>query len=258
MAPPVLTWVINPTTVFSLNAGYNHWFEGNVVQGYPFDMTQSRPACVHQLNFEPVPGCQRRAGMRRWVRRIGAGQGGFPRNDLTWSASLNKMVGSHCLAVGLHGSRNPDWRRTNLPHHIQLRSDSTAGPNPQTASTATSGDAFASMLLGVGTGGSTGVSVLPFTSKHYYGTYLQDDWKITRKLTLNLGIRWEYQTAPVDRFNQQNFFDFNATNPISSTLGTTVKGAVVYNGVSGVAARTLQPDEEGLRSAARPGLSGHG
>jgi len=41
--------VINPTTVFSLNAGYNHWFEGNVMEGYPFDMTSlGLPAFINK------------------------------------------------------------------------------------------------------------------------------------------------------------------------------------------------------------------
>ncbi|MBV8820785.1 MAG: TonB-dependent receptor [Acidobacteriaceae bacterium] len=97
------------------------------------------------------------------------------------------------------------------------------------------------MLLGVGTGGSTGVAVFPYFSKHYYSTYLQDDWKITRKLTLNLGIRWEYQAAPTERFNQQSFFDFNATNPVSKQLGSTVRGAVVFNGVNGVGPGLYHP-----------------
>src|ERR1039458_8927702 len=95
---------------------------------------------------------------------------------------------------------------------------STAGPDPEAANPNASGNSIASLLLGVGTSGSTGVTVRPFTSKHYYGTHLQDDWKVTRRMTLNLGIRWEYQSAPTDRFNEQNYFDFNAINPISSAL----------------------------------------
>ena len=100
------------------------------------------------------------------------------------------------------------------------------------------------MLLGVGTGGSTGVTALQFISKHYYGIHFQDDWKVTRKLTLNLGMRWEYQTAPVDRFNQQNYFDLNATNPISSALGSTVKGDGGLQWRRRRRARTLRSDQE--------------
>jgi hypothetical protein len=224
------TWVINPTTVFSLNAGYNHWFEGNVMEGYPFDMTSvGLPSFINQTSNQfPVVSV---SGYAPLGPENGAGQGGFPRNDLTWSADLSKVHGSHSFTIGVMEVVSQTGGGRIYPTTFDFGSVSTAGPNPETADPSASGNSIASMLLGVGTGGSTGVTVLPFTSKHYYGTHFQDDWKATRKLTLNLGIRWEYQSAPTERFNQQNYFDFNATNPISSSLGSTVKGAVVYNGV---------------------------
>lgn len=232
-AAAALTWVLNPTTIFSFNAGANHWFEGNVVQAYPFDVTQlGLPAFVNSTSNQfPVVNV---SGYAPLGPQNGSGAGGFPRNDGTWSASLNKTVGAHSFSAGFTEVVLQSGGGRIYATTFNFASNASAGPDPQTASAATSGDAFASMLLGVGTGGSTGVSVRPFNSKHYYGTYLQDDWKVTRKLTLNLGIRWEYQTAPVDRFNQQSFFDFNATNPISTALGSTVLGAVVFNGANGV------------------------
>ena len=66
-------------------------------------------------------------------------------------------------------------------------------------------------------------------------------------------MRWEYQTAPVERFNQQNYFDFNATNPISSALGSTVLGTVVYNGVGGAGRGLYDPTKKDL--APRLGLA---
>jgi hypothetical protein len=228
-----LTWVINPTTVLSLNFGLNHWIEGNVVQGYPFDMTKlGLPAFVNQTSDQfPVVNV---SGYAPLGPQNGSGEGGFPRNTYTWSASLSKVIGPHSVSAGFMNVILQSGGGRIFPTTFNFSSTATAGPNPQTASPSTSGDAFASLLLGVGTGGSTGVSVLPYNSKHYYGTFFEDDWKITRKLTLNLGLRWEYQTAPVERFNEQSFFDFNAMNPISSGLGSTVKGTVVFNGVNGV------------------------
>jgi hypothetical protein len=244
-----LTWVFNPTTVFSLNAGYNHWFEGNVLQSYPFDMTSlGLPAFINQTSNQfPVVSS---SGYAPLGPQNGAGTGGFPRNDFTWSADINKVKGSHSLSVGFMEVVSQTGGGRIYPTTFNFGSVSTAGPDPETA---TNGDSIASLLLGVGTGGSTGVSVRPFASKHYYGTHLQDDWKVTRRMTLNLGIRWEYQTAPTDRFNEQNYFDFNATNPISSALGSTVKGTVVYNGVGGVGRGLYNPTKHDF--APRIGLA---
>jgi len=237
------TWVINPTTVFSLNAGYNHWFEGNVMEGYPFDMTSlGLPAFINKTSDQfPVVSV---GGYAPLGPENGAGQGGFPRNDLTWSADLNKVHGSHSFTMGVMEVVSQTGGGRIYPTTFDFGSVSTAGPNPETADPSLTGNAIASMLLGVGTGGSTGVTALQFISKHYYGVHFQDDWKATRKLTLNLGMRWEYQTAPTDRFNQQNYFDFNATNPISSALGSTVLGAVVYNGVGGVGRGLYDPTKK--------------
>ena len=100
---------------------------------------------------------------------------------------------------------------------LQFQTTSTAGPDPENA-TAGTGDGFASFLLGVGSGNdNTGFNKFPATDKHMLGWYLQDDWKATSKLTLNLGLRYEIQTAPVDRTNaQEGDFNFTATNPISA------------------------------------------
>jgi outer membrane receptor protein involved in Fe transport len=67
-------------------------------------------------------------------------------------------------------------------------------------------------------------------SKHFYGWYVQDDWKATRKLTLNLGLRYDIQGAPTDRFDRYAWFDFNAPNPIGTGLDISTPGHLVYTG----------------------------
>ncbi len=44
---------------------------------------------------------------------------------------------------------------------------------------------------------------------HWYGTFFQDDWRLTPRLTLNLGIRWEYQSRPTERNNYEATFNPN-------------------------------------------------
>ena len=152
------TWVINPTTVFSLNAGYNHWFEGNVMEGYPFDMTSvGLPSFINQTSNQfPVVSL---GGYAPLGPQNGAGQGGFPRNDLTWSADVSKVHGSHSFTIGVMEVVSQMGGGRIYPTTFDFGSVSTAGPNPETADPSASGNSFASMLLGVGTGGSTGVTV---------------------------------------------------------------------------------------------------
>jgi hypothetical protein len=69
------------------------------------------------------------------------------------------------------------------------------------------GNAFADFLLGDPQQETLNSETIGDLRYKYYGGYVNDDWKVTPKLTLNLGIRYEYESAPYERYNQQsNFF----------------------------------------------------
>jgi hypothetical protein len=103
----------------------------------------------------------------------------------------------------------------------------TSGPTAATDST-TTGNAVASLLLGTGSGGNAPNSARLALTEKYFSWYIQDTWRLGRKLTLDFGTRYEIQNASTERYDRQNNFDFNATNPLSQQTGLNLKGGLVF------------------------------
>jgi hypothetical protein len=123
----------------------------------------------------------------------------------------------------------------------------TQGPDPRVSSS-TAGYGFATFLLGAPTGGQISADPSLATSQKFYAWYLQDDWKLLHNLTLNLGVRWEYQTPWKDRFDQLAFFDPNFVDPT-----TQQKGLLRFAGRDGNP--RYQSDPERKNFAPRLGLA---
>src|SRR5262245_29335350 len=65
-------------------------------------------------------------------------------------------------------------------------------------------------------GGNFPLTANRFSTQHYYGFFFQDNWRATKRLTVNLGLRWDYQRPFIERFNRQtSVFDPTVLNPIS-------------------------------------------
>ncbi|HYM10585.1 MAG TPA: TonB-dependent receptor [Bryobacterales bacterium] len=94
----------------------------------------------------------------------------------------------------------------------------TQGPDPNQA-TLNGGNGMASFLLGVPVAGTLTISPRLFLYQRYYGFYVQDDYRVTDRLTLNLGLRWEYTTPYAEKFGQVGYFDRNATEPVTGMKG---------------------------------------
>ena len=90
------------------------------------------------------------------------------------------------------------------------------------------GNAIAEMLLGTPSGGSANFGISPAMTIKIFGGYIQDQWRVTPKLTINAGLRYENQRPATERHNQIAYFDPNAVNPISQAvaplLGRPVMG----------------------------------
>ncbi|MDZ4799383.1 MAG: TonB-dependent receptor [Bryobacteraceae bacterium] len=113
-------------------------------------------------------------------------------NTLQFADTLSWVKGNHSLKFGADAR----WMQTNGadPANQQGRfifnSNETALPTA--AGRANSGHSFASFLLGnVDNADYNGLFVVPGNRYNYWGLFVQDDWKVTRRLTLNVGLRWD-------------------------------------------------------------------
>jgi hypothetical protein len=100
-------------------------------------------------------------------------------------------------------------------------------------SDARSGNAVASMLLGAMNSGLATINATNLTSWHYPVLFFQDDWQLTRNISVNFGLRWDYESPAVDRHNEQNRgFDANFASPLQIP-GYNLRGGMLFAGVNG-------------------------
>lgn len=105
----------------------------------------------------------------------------------------------------------------------------TTGPTsgPTTANTdPNSGFGFASFYLGAASNGTIFLPEYLGWRVKYYAAFVQDDWKLTPKLTANLGMRWEISTPVTEAHSQMSFMDPTVANPGAGNL----PGAYVFMG----------------------------
>jgi hypothetical protein len=160
---------------------------------------------------------------------LGGGNGTLNySNNFVAGDTLNKTLGKHTLKFGGE-FRNLMNNQSSPPSSFVV--SATAGftqANPLVASPQ-SGDAMASFLLGYPSSVSSSFNSFPAQGQHYYAWFAQDDWRISRKLTLNLGLRWEYESPMTDRFNEAvRGFDATTVSHLGSASGPAVTGGLLF------------------------------
>jgi hypothetical protein len=136
-----------------------------------------------------------------------------------------------------HG--NPGWPSGFFGFDSSANSQVSTDPN-------SGGDGFAAFLTGVGsflggTGGCTpcqqGFNNFVSTQSFQIGSFIQDNFKVTPKLTLNLGLRYELNTPRTERFNRMNWLEPSAASPLQLTAAQLALAQ--GDGISGSALQAL-------------------
>jgi hypothetical protein len=212
------TYTINPTVVFDAHLTWTRFINQNVVSSQG------------KLNATSI-------GMPSYlVDGLGDNAQSFPRIDITGYQSLNsdngvlshdditlgsvqlsKLLGNHFLRGGF------EYRMYNTNAGITTQSNGRY-QNSGTYATANSATTAQNIGFGLlqfiyGLPNSSAITInSDFASRsNYMAEWLQDDWKATPKLTVNLGLRFEYEGPNNERNQKANtYFDFNAVNPIAA------------------------------------------
>jgi hypothetical protein len=212
--------VVNPTLVLNLRYGLSStkWWQYRRTRGYNLASLGFSPNLLRLLDQEaPIPRLRpgAYATISEWEN---PGDGVNSSLTHSFAGQFTKLQGNHAMKFGaeyrVHRSFN-NRRPTGVAPDFEFGTTYTRGPLDNSPA-ATIGQDLASMLLGI-PAGSMEVSASSALQDQYLALFWQDDVKLTPKLTVNLGLRWEYETPLNDRYDRLVAgFDFDSSNPIET------------------------------------------
>ena len=143
-------------------------------------------------------------------------------NSMSWGFqdTLSWSRGRHFIKVGMDLRGNSLNSRSGPGGSFNFNASSTAIPNEAFSGNLT-GYSFASYLLGIVYSGGLSDPVGLGGRRSYYAAFIQDDFKVNRRLSLNLGLRWELQPPTVEAADRMSNFSFTKIDPISGLPGAT-------------------------------------
>ncbi|MBC8167196.1 MAG: TonB-dependent receptor, partial [Bryobacteraceae bacterium] len=193
----VLDWVttISPTTILNLRASHNRFIEkgfGRDNAGFDLTTLGLSPTLLRQLpgpvyfgrwNFYDAP-----TGTNNLYSPLGRSQSNNYTNSYNLTGNLTKIAGAHAMKMGIDVRRN-HFLQQNTGDILQFNSRPNFTQRLWNQAEPDSGDSYASFLLG-GIEGSSNYPVFPFFRQWYVAPYFQDDWKVSKRVTMNIGLRW--------------------------------------------------------------------
>lgn len=253
----VFDWVsvLSPSAIIDLRAGLTRYTEFAYRSSvYGFDATTiGFPASFSSTRPDPIPP---RINLEQYTDFGTRNQRYNVSTTLSFQPSLSWTAGKHSLRFGgdLRDIRVNSASASFLYGGGQFgfTRDFTAR-FPGIAQT-DSGSAVAALLLGYPSNGVIQSAPRVAYRWGYYGWYVQDDFRISQKLTVNLGLRWDVEGSPTERYNRMNRgWNFGAADSRLATAArsassadcpacTNLTGGLLFAGVNGESREAFNTD----------------
>lgn len=174
----------------------------------------------------------------------------LPSDTFSGQASILRTTGAHSFKYGF------EYRVMRYASMGRANGQGTYGFTRSWTSSnaqindAAGGNAIASFLLGYMNSASAVLNATPYMSSHYPVFFFHDDWQVNRRLTLNLGFRWDMEGAPVERYDRQNRgFAYDVASPYQ-VPGLNLRGGLLFAGVNGVPRGAFDLDKNNFQPRA--------
>jgi hypothetical protein len=240
------TWTVSPTFLLQFNYGFAYQQNFQTPQqltnfnagDYGFSS-----AFLAQQQAPGLPVISFNNNLQQ-IGAVGVSFNSFNHYTHLLGVAATLQRGNHNITAGYDGRYilENEGSLANPAGNLTYDTTLTNGPNPTAA--APNGqspfDSWAAFLLGAPTTSTiTRQETIAFTQP-YNAVFLQDDWRIRPRLTLNLGVRYDIETGFRERHNRWADFNPAIANPISNLIGLPFQGGAQYLGSSGIPNRTWQ------------------
>ena len=145
---------------------------------------------------------------------------------------LTKIHGKHELKIGAEGRlHQQNYIQTNAPVGYLNFGSLGSSQCPNGDITQCGGDGMASFMMGqlMGGGAYYQVQFEPASESFQYAAFAQDNWKVTPRLTLNIGLRYDVNLPRTERDNRMNWFDPNVVSPLVVPGLGTLHGGELFD-----------------------------
>jgi len=219
------TAVLSPGLIGEFHSGFARYDSPSVPYALGFDITTLGfpKALADATQIKSFPAFNV-AGLVSVGSSASAGLTLVDLNSWGQRASMTWVKSAHSVKFGVdyRVQQLNQFQQNSFEPAFQFNNQMSA-MNPQALDT-NSGVPMASFLMGYMASASVAKSQRLANQRKYLAFFVQDDWKVTRKLTLNLGMDYSLEFPITERYNRKMWFDPTAELPISQAVGLPLRG----------------------------------